>query len=80
MEATWYILVTRHFEGDREEKELHIGQCGALECNSREHALENIGIIKKRPSQLAQGEHSEPTYEPIPASALDTIFPDRKKI
>jgi len=76
---TWYILVTRHFDGGRDEKKLHVGEwAGAQECDNREHALEVIGRIKQRPCQLAQGERSEPTYEPIPASALDTIFPNRK--
>ena len=73
----WYILMTRHFsEGDK--KELYMGEWpGAFECNSKEHALEIISIVKKRPYQLAQSEQSEPTYEPIPYSALDAIFPNR---
>jgi len=76
---TWYILVTRHFDsGDK--KELHIGQCGALECNSEEHALELIANLKKQPYTLGQGESAAPNYEPIHASMLDSAFPNRKKI
>jgi len=72
----WYILVTRHFDGGREEKELHMGQYCAFECNSKEHAIEIIAEIKEQPCKLEEGEHAR-TYEPIPYSALDAIFPNR---
>ena len=78
MRELWYILVTRHLEtGDK--KELHKGDWpGALECNSKEHALEVIAYLKKQSYKLALSELSEPTYEPVPFSLLGTVFPNRK--
>ena len=77
MKELWYVLMTRHFEtGDT--KELSQDECCSFGCETKGNALAVVAYLKKRPYKLAPGELSEPTYEPIPHSMFDTVFPNRK--
>ncbi|MDR2561305.1 MAG: hypothetical protein LBC63_06010 [Holophagales bacterium] len=75
MEETWYILVTRHFEGNREEKKLYMTEVCAKEFDSKKEVQEFIARWLSPPKnyQLAPSECAMPTYEPVTAAMFDSI-------
>jgi len=76
MLETWYLLVTRHFEGGKVEKKLYMTDVCAKEFSSKKKVQDFTDKWLSPPEdyQFAPGECAMPTYTPITEAMFDSIF------